>query len=346
MTQQRLDFPDLLKGIAVILMIQVHITENFATPEFYSSLAGKISLFAGGPAAAPLFMVVMGFFIRLSKKSLFFNLKRGLILIGAGLLLNTGRALHLLILISNGTSQLNPWKFIFGVDILFLAGLSIIIISLLQILLKSNLFWWIIVMLAVATINSHLPVYSGSQQWIKYLQAFFSGYFSWSFFPVFPWMAYALLGYIFCIMNERWKLSAFTTNTTLWTAVVLLVIIVFNFYFGFRVSSLLNIYYHHDLRFFLWTTAFLLFWVILIKFAHARFGNTKFSTYLIWIGKNVTAFYIVQWLIIGNLTTAIYKTQEIWTLPFWFLGILLATSLLVAGYLMLQRQSVKLKTQF
>ena len=40
---------DLLKGLAVIFMIQVHIMELFAKQEIYDGIAGKISLFFGGP---------------------------------------------------------------------------------------------------------------------------------------------------------------------------------------------------------------------------------------------------------------------------------------------------------
>jgi len=53
---------DIAKGIAVVLMIQVHLTELFAIPEWYEGVAGKLSLFLGGPPAAPVFMFLMGFF--------------------------------------------------------------------------------------------------------------------------------------------------------------------------------------------------------------------------------------------------------------------------------------------
>ena len=54
---------DLLKGMAVLAMIQVHLMELFARQEVYDSLTGKISLFLGGIPAAPVFMAVMGYFL-------------------------------------------------------------------------------------------------------------------------------------------------------------------------------------------------------------------------------------------------------------------------------------------
>lgn len=127
---------DLLKGIAVLLMIQVHIMEQFADPGLYNSTLGKISLFLGGPACAPVFMAVMGYFLASSHKSMKGFMVRGLMLFAGGIMLNTGRSANLLIQVFQGESELNPWHFIFGADILTLAGLSILVIGLLRLLLK------------------------------------------------------------------------------------------------------------------------------------------------------------------------------------------------------------------
>jgi surface polysaccharide O-acyltransferase-like enzyme len=57
--------------------------------------------------------------------------------------------------------------------------------------------------------------------------------------------------------------------------------------------------------------------------------NNIVVKYLAWTGKNVTAFYIFQWLIIGNIATAIYKTQTPAVLILWFIGITAVVSGLV-----------------
>jgi surface polysaccharide O-acyltransferase-like enzyme len=75
---------DLLKGLAVIFMIQVHLLELFATQDIYVSWIGKISLFLGGPPAAPVFMVVMGYYFASSKRTLKSGTVRGLKLILLG----------------------------------------------------------------------------------------------------------------------------------------------------------------------------------------------------------------------------------------------------------------------
>ena len=81
---------DLLKGTAVVLMIQVHLMELFALPDVLAGGAGQLSLFLGGPPAAPVFMVVMGYYTAASKRSLGGLLLRGLKLLALGAALNVG----------------------------------------------------------------------------------------------------------------------------------------------------------------------------------------------------------------------------------------------------------------
>lgn len=314
-----------------MLMVQVHLTELFAVPDFYTSLAGKISLFLGGPPAAPAFMAVMGFFLAHKEKPLFLQIKRGLLLLVLGFALNIGMNLHLLIKIFVGTYQLDPWHYVFGVDILFLAGLSIMAVALLRPLLKNQCALWLLLVSVVALANHWLPVYVGEVQWLRFLQAYFWGYFSWSYFPFFPWFSYVLAGYAFYLLYDKFA-HFITFNTRLVIAVIMVVLIGATFAYGFRVATLLEVYYHHSALFVAWTVAFLVLWTLALATLNKLAGKTAAIKYLRWAGKNVTAFYVVQWLLIGNLATALYRTQAGWTLPLWFIGVVGVSSLLVLAY--------------
>ena len=48
--------------------------------------------------------------------------------------------------------------------------------------------------------------------------------------------------------------------------------------------------------------------------------------YLKWLGRHVTLVYVLQWLIIGNVGTAIYKTQSLSELMVWWPLILAVAS--------------------
>jgi len=327
----RVGLPDLIKGIAVILMIQVHLMELFATTHIYQGLLGKISLFLGGPPAAPVFMAVMGYFIAGSKKTFSAHLWRGLKLILLGLLLNIGMNFNLLLNIYKGTFELNPLHYLFGVDILFLAGLSIILIALLKLIYDEKLPAWLLTVLLVGSLNRFLPAYSGENEVMRYLLACFYGFSPWSYFPVFPWLAYVLIGFTFRLIIKKNLIPEVSSSLRKYFFVALLIVLIFTFHFGFRISTILNVYYHHDLIFVMWTMAFLALWFILFDGLYSFFETNKVFIYLRWVGKNVTVFYFVQWLIIGNIATEVYKSQPVIQLILWFVAMLAITSAFVWG---------------
>jgi len=330
---QRHLLPDLLKGIAVILMVQVHLTELFATPAFFGSLAGKISLFLGGAAAAPVFMAMMGYFIARKGVSSRDLLLRGIKLIGLGILLNIGLNFHLLIKFFNGHfSGMDPWTYVFGVDILFLAGLSMGVIAGIQKLAAKHLLPWVLALLVAAGVGQFLPLYEGNLPAIHFLQAYFWGEAYWSYFPLFPWLSYPLAGFLFYNISKNIDISQWPVKTFGIIWLVLLAGIAISFNYGFRISIYLPAYYHHKLLFVGWTLAFIAWWTISWYFISTSFSKNWVFSYLQFCGRNVTAFYVVQWLLIGNIATALYRTQFPIQLLLWFAGLTALSSLLVWAY--------------
>ena len=52
--------------------------------------------------------------------------------------------------------------------------------------------------------------------------------------------------------------------------------------------------------------------------------------YVSWLGHRVTAAYVIQWLLIGNIATAIYKSQTLTETVLWYALILGITTVLLA----------------
>jgi uncharacterized membrane protein len=332
MKSTRLALPDILKGIAVLLMIQVHIMELIATGKVMDSLAGKFSLFFGGAPAAPVFMAVMGYFLAQSNRSPKTNLMRGLRLIGLGFLLNAGMNFHLLIKIFTGSINLNPWPYLLGVDILFLAGLSIILLTIMRHFFEKTIRPYALLIIFAATASAWLPVYDGDHTWIKYAMAFFWSDAHWSYFPLFPWLAYPTAGFLFSILNDKFQLQHFTRKGLIYLTVAVFILIAIPLPYAIKTSTDLSSYYHHGIWFVCWALFFIVFWTILLALITNNKSRKSHFRYLAWIGKNVTAFYVIQWLIIGNVATAIYKSREGFELMLWFVLVLLFTSLLVRGW--------------
>ncbi len=340
MLDHRFVLPDLLKGLAVLMMIQVHITELFAVPSFYAGLAGKTSLFLGGVPAAPLFMAAMGFFIgygrikhnrpvetetsRVGKSVL-----RGIKLIGLGFLLNIGLNLHLFYKIYTGTFQLDPLPYLFGADILFMAGIAVIAIPIVMKVFRNSVIVLFAIALLFPVVSDLMPTYTGNSVFIKYLMAYIHSNEWWSYFPLFPWLAYPFLGAAIgrLHVDNHDALQKSGKNALVFFAALIPFIIFARV--GFQVSSYLPEYYHHGIIFFFWAVSFMVIITmgtyILLRYFTV---NNIVIKYLAWTGKNVTAFYIIQWLIIGNIATAIYKTQEPAALLIWFIGITIVVSAL------------------
>jgi len=335
MTIIRQPVPDLMKGIAVTAMIQVHIMELFALPDVLESMVGKISLFIGGPFAAPVFMAVMGYFMAGSKRRPGEKVKRGIYLILLGLLLNIGLNLHLLIKIYNGTFDLNPLEYIFGADILPLAGLSILVIVLLETFSKRPLLHALTIALVIPILHPLLP---DLPEKMKYIQAFFYGDYSWSYFPLMPWLAYPLLGYGFYKFKETMPAEFERLNRSRTVILIIsFIIIILLFLPAFKIVTDLPSYYHHQVFLFVWIAIFLIIFTWLARQLESFCGTIPVMKYIKWLGKNVTVVYVVQWLIIGNIATAIYQTQHLLNVIIWFIAILGMVSLVTYGSIKLKK---------
>ena len=322
---------DTLKGLAVIFMIQVHIMEQFASISANNSILGKIAFFIGGPFCAPVFIAVMGYFLASSKQNFLLTLKRGVLLFLLGILLNIGRSIHLFIAIFQGKFDYDLYHFIFGADILTLAGLSIILLAFLQLISKKSLFLYLPILVFFA-VSANLFIDTNQSEGI--FLAFFMGNIDHSYFPLFPWFSYVLAGYIFRIVYEKYQvyLKPFTYLHWIFIGILSAIILIFA-PFAFNLSIDLAAYYHHGFNFFIWVIGFMLIYLLIVNYLTKLFYNTIIIDFLSWCGKNVTVIYIIQWIIIGNIATAIYRTQNLLNSELWFVGIVLISCLLTILFL-------------
>lgn len=325
---KRLLLPDLLKGLAALFMVQIHITELLIDSAGRESMFGKTTLFLGGPFAAVVFMTVMGYFIGKNRSTFAQNTRRGIKIFFLGLLLNIGLNFHLFLKIAFAGWQYNPLKYIFGIDILYLAGMSIIVLAVLKTLKKGQetaaLFLFIVVAASTGFMNEKLTVTNH-----YYLLPFIAGNYSWSYFPLFPWLAYPLAGFIFA--QYEMKISRFTSRQKAVSVLFLIgvsTLVLLFFKEGLSTTIDLPAYYHHTLGYILWALGVTLLWTLLLWILLRLFPDTIVSNFFCWIGKNITLFYVIQWLIIGNISTAIYQDQSIAKYGYWFSGIFTASVVL------------------
>ncbi len=329
--KQRSITADVLKGLAVIFMIQVHIMEVFADTSIYHSLTGRISLFLGGPPAAPVFMAVMGYFLAASSKGMMATITRGFKLILGGLALNVAINLNLLYRIVSGTSDANPLTFVFGIDILVLAGFTVIITVLLKKVFDLNfllpLAAGMMTLAVTPMVNDALPATGGTS---AYLLSLFGGEASWSYFPLFPWMAYPLFGYsayLFLKAGYGGFLDNINISNLLLTVWALFIALTINY--GIDTAAKLKDYYHHGIIYGLWTLVFTAGYTLLISRLSQHAPESPFLEYFAVIGKNVTLAYVVQWVIIGNTGTSVFRSLDISESYVAMIAVIIVTSAVV-----------------
>lgn len=336
--KQRDPLPDLLKGVAVLLMIQVHITELFSTSEFLASLPGRISLFLGGFPAAPVFMVVMGWFAYSVNDLRRITLRAGRLLI-LGLLLNALLNASLFARVWMGELQVDKLSSLFGADILFLAAFSLLFGGIFRGLARGR--WWLL-LLASAGVAAVTPLLSSTVPvdgvW-RYVRPFVAdGYAWWSYFPIFPWMSYGLAGMAAAALSHQNRRVWLIMNHRISRGVVF-ILFVGGSWVGWQVSTQLDAYYHHHLAFYLWALAAIASWIFIWQKILRIFPE---FTALQWVGRKVTAIYVVQWVLVGNLGTWLYRTQSGSALVIWFMLIVLVSFSIVYGYEKWQRNDDEL----
>lgn len=327
MTKNRNSLTDLLKGIAVIYMILVHIVEKFGTTTIQQSTTGKLLLFLGGPPVAPVFMIIMGYFIAVSKKTTSQLIVRGVKIFLLGMLLNVAINTNLFISINKGIFILDPLPYLFGVDILHLAGLSTIIIAILKNSLKNNPYLPFVLIAISGLASKYLQQYIPENNFLKYITAFIYGNAQWSYFPMFPWLAYPLTGFILYQLQPKLNIQLLINNNLVIPLMVgVFIFCFFTFNYSINIASDLPKYYHHDLLFVCWLLIFMLGYGLAMFTINEKFKESNLCKATKWIGQNVTIIYIVQWIIIGNKTTEIYQTiKSPFKLTYYFMMIFLCS---------------------
>ena len=307
---QRSQQADLLKGIAILLMIQVHILELFASDSVSKSSIGNILMFLGGPPVAPIFALFLGYYMAASSKTLTQHLIRGFKIIGLGMLLNLALNFNLIISVINGLFQIDLLPYIFGIDILQFAGLSIIIIAILKKTLEKNRIIAMMLIAVPAFLSYFLMNDNPESVMLKYLTSPFFGSCSWSYFPLFPWLSYPLIGFSFFHFKKNINPKIFSSGRCkIIVGFLFILFLIFTIQKAVFISSHLHLYYHHGPFFMIWTICFLAFYSYFIFQADDIFGENKFFKYLKWLGKNVTMIYVIQWIITGNFLHSVINEK-------------------------------------
>lgn len=224
----RVEFIDLLRGWAVIVMIETHMMNATIQPELkQSALFGWITFINGLVAPSFTFASGLAWAITTRRKlndyisfgpPLFKQLRRLLFVVFIGYLLHTPKFNFDQIL--HETTELS-WQIFFQADVLQCIGVSLLIMQVLLLVLKNErrLYGTLAALTLLVAVVS--PIVWGID-WRNYLPLPISGYMngmhfnSFPGFPLFPWAAFlfggAVFGYAYLEAKEAGKKALASFN--------------------------------------------------------------------------------------------------------------------------------------
>jgi len=320
---------DFLKGAALIAMVQLVLVEYFSQTSILNGLLGKISLFIGGPSAAPVFLAIMGYYIAHQRHTFRNDVIRGIKLMALGILLNAVRNAFTLFDIFSGKTNADLWHIVFGTDILILAGISLVAMAILIKILRGHVLAYLALIIVFLLLQYVIPPVEKMMP-NSVILPFFYGKYPNAQFPFIPWFAYVLAGYTFYLFKKFFVADQFKHSQTIKIILGLLsgILLVLTLPFGFGVSVNYTLFYHHGMLFFLFCVNYLFWWLLIANTIVARVDN-KLTGYLEFIGKNVTVFYVIFMILAGNFAVLYQKRLDYLMLFIGFVILLTATSLFV-----------------
>lgn len=303
---KRIQSFDIARGFTVLLMPSIHVAMLYSKLEIQQSWLGKILAFIAEGPGAQLFMLLMGVsFLMSTHINKEYVLKRSLLLIIAAYTLNTAKFIIPLFLgwmPQKLLTELNlennytayPFFFLLG-DILHFAAIAFPILFLVY-KLKHFQYWSIVIAIAVIIVSPFVWDSKTGIKDIDYVLTLLGGHPPNAFFPVFPWLAYPLIG-----LTLGYYIKKNETTIVLNIAGLIGIILI--------IASCLSPYTTHPspdyLPFYrteapdtVFHVGFVLVWLCCIHWLTKIIPANPFFRLLTFCSKNITLIYIIQWIII------------------------------------------------
>ena len=296
---------DLGRGIAIFLMIVIHVLTFYASPEVQQGTFAKTLDFLLSWPSASLFIFLMGVLVAYSDSpNIFPGLRRSFSLFAVGYLLNllretvpTWLSLEMGLVTYEQLGKYTPINGLLVTDILQFAAVAFATCILLKHFMPRPQVWLSISLAIIFGSPFLWDIQSGIPALDHLLKLFWGNKEQGAIFPVFPWLAYPIIGmafgYYFKYSNNQKKSFQYSLIAG-FTLIALGCLI-----------TLTNIEYHtaDHLRpgpgiiLVITGVVFIFLWLCQLLI-NSFTANRCFELLFFW-SKNVTAFYFIHWLYVG-----------------------------------------------
>ncbi|REC49532.1 heparan-alpha-glucosaminide N-acetyltransferase domain-containing protein [Chryseobacterium pennipullorum] len=301
---------DLIKGMSVIGMIIIHTLLIYANVKSQSETAiGSFIVFLG--RGTSIFLICMGItFMTSSHQSLTSSLKRGFLLVFAGLFMNFMKFMIPVIFgfAPDNFIQKYGWdapieqQYVYLVllgDILQLAGMSLLFVGFIR-KYVTNKYGILAIGLIVALVSREMSGITVDYPVINYILdlLFNTNYPAYVYFPVFPWMSFIIIGMFFgkWFMELNYNSSKLFRNM-LYTGLVFVALgapLVF-IYSDYNYNGFYHMGPGGVIYFAGWTMIFL--WIIFRLTSGSK--ENGWMRLLKYCSRNLTSMYMIQWILIS-----------------------------------------------
>ncbi len=342
MANKRIEAFDLIRGFSLVLMVLIHIIDEFGSDLLQESSAALCCYAVASPLGAPIFVFIMGVFYQLSdNSSLKTSFKRGLLLILGGYLLNLVKGtIPIYLGLKFGVVTLeeilpySPIYLLKTLDIFQFAGLALILMALVKHYLKKPLLY-LLLAISLAFVSPLLWDRMTSSGVINFALEMLWGKDLNFNFPLFPWLAYPLIGMAYASYFKRFldksKFMLYAFILGMMMTLISLPFIIFDESFIFTDVHL------HSMGTVKPNVLFAIVGILLSTISIAQFTIKRLPqnrliksvlNRLYFYSRNVTSFYVFQWLIIGWLNIEIAEISLFGAIPL-IIVILLGTDRLL-----------------
>jgi len=332
----RIQSLDLARGFTVFIMPAAHTLMMYGQPIVHQTLLADIFRFLAEGPGAQLFMLLMGvsfsFSKRITKRYVF---HRVLLLLTAAYLLNFFKfvvPLGLGILPENLvaefqlTSDLEALNFFLSMgDILHFAAIAYLILFLIS-RLKHYAFWSFLLAIAIMILSPYIWDVKTHIVFVDQLILLFNGHPPQTFFPVFPWLVYPLMGLTLGYLLKHNNPDYLLRKAGITGLALIIISLVFP---PTKTITDWPSFYRTEPADTLFHLGFILVWLCVIHWITRKVKWNYFFSLLNFCSKHITSIYIIQWIVIcWCMAFTGYIELDMITTAAWMCGVTVITLLL------------------